>query len=106
MKGHGKKKGKRPGFAREIRGASQPYEEGETNPYLKAAILEVVENQLRENNPPETRQTLERLLAAGYSRQEAMKMIGTAVVGEIWAVLKENKEYDAVRYRAALEGLG
>ena len=72
-------------------------------PGEKAAILEVVENQLRENNPPETRQTFERLLASGYSRQEAMEMIGSAVVGEIWAVLKENKPYDAVRYRAALD---
>ena len=35
------------------------FEAGEqgTNPYLKAAILEVVENQLREHNPPETQQT-------------------------------------------------
>ncbi len=103
MKGKGKNKGKRPGLAREIRGASQPYEEGMTNPHLKGAILEVVENQLRENNPPETRQTFERLLATGYLRQEAMEMIGSAVFGEIWAVLKENKPYDAVTYRAALE---
>ena len=103
MIGKGKKKGKRPGLAREIRGASQLYEEGTTNPHLKAAILEVVENQLRENNPPETRQTFERLLATGYSRQEAIEMIGSAVVGEIWAVLKENKPYDAVRFREALE---
>ena len=103
MKGKGKKKGKRPGLAREIRGASHSYEEVTANPHLKAAILEVVENQLRENNPPETRETFERLLAAGYSRQEAIERIGSAVVGEIWAVLKENKPYDAVRYRAALE---
>ena len=27
------------------------------NPHLKAAILEVVENQMRDNDPPETRQT-------------------------------------------------
>ena len=103
MKGKGKKKGKRSGLVREIRGASHPYEEGTTNPHLKAAILEVVENQLRENNPPETLQTFEQLLATGYSRQEAIEMIGSAVIGEIWAVLKENKPYDAVRYRAALE---
>ena len=103
MKGKGKNKGKKSGLARDIRGASHSYEEGTTNPHLKAAILEVVENQLRENNPPETRQTFERLLATGYSRQEAIEIIGSAVVGEIWAVLKENKPYDAVRYRAALE---
>ena len=52
MKGKGKNKGKKPGIAREITGASESYEERTTNPNLKAAILEVVENQLRENNPP------------------------------------------------------
>lgn len=90
-------------MARETRGASYPYDEETTNPRLKAVILEVIENQLRENNPPETRQTFERLLAAGHSRQEAIEMIGSALVGEIWAMLKENKPYDPVRYRAALE---
>ena len=103
MKGKRKNKGKKPGIVRGIRGAGNPSEEGTTNPHLKVAILEIVENQLRENNPPETRQTFERLLATGYSRQEAVEMIGSAVVGEIWAVLKENKPYDAVRFRAALE---
>ena len=29
------------------------------------AIVEVVENQLRENKPPETTRTLERLMAMG-----------------------------------------
>jgi len=37
------------------------------NPYLKEAFLEVVENQLRDNDPPETKETLTRLIAAGHS---------------------------------------
>ena len=37
------------------------------NPRLRVAFLAVVENQLRDNDPPETRQTLERLQAEGYS---------------------------------------
>src|SRR2546422_2047152 len=87
-------------------GATQEYVgEPATNPYLKEAILEVVENQLRDNNPPETRQTLERLLAAGYSRRQAVEMIGSAVVEEIWNVLHEGKAFDPVRFRALLEKL-
>ncbi len=61
------------------------------NPHLKAAILEVVENQIRDDNPPETRQTLERLLAAGYSRQQAIEMIGSSLVEEIWAILHDQQ---------------
>ena len=89
------------------RGADQPYDDGTTyNPYLKAAILEVVENQIREGDPPETRQTLERLLAAGYSRKQATEMIGSAVVEEIWAVLHDHKPFDRARFVGLLEKLG
>jgi len=35
VSGKGKKRGKRPGLARAIRGASQLYEEGTINPHLK-----------------------------------------------------------------------
>ncbi len=73
---------------------------------VKRAILEVVENQLRANDPPETRQTLQRLLAVGYSRQEAVEMIGSAVAAEIWYMLREKEAYDPVRYQAALRKLG
>ena len=75
------------------------------NQHLKKAILEVVENQLHANNPPEVRQTLNRLLAAGYSRKTAKEMIGSAVVSEIWSVLHEQQPYDHERYCAALNKL-
>jgi hypothetical protein len=101
----GKRKKNR-GSSRRARGAGQPYDEGTPfNPHLKAAILEVVENQLRDGDPPETRQTLERLLAAGYSRKQAIEMIGSAVVEEIWAVLHERKPFDRTRFTALLEQL-
>ncbi len=41
------------------------------NPRLKKLLIEVVENQLRDNDPPITRETLQRLLAAGYSKSQA-----------------------------------
>ena len=72
---------------------------------VKRAILEIVENQLRDNEPPETQQTLKRLLSVGYSRQEAVEMIGSAVASEIWYVLHEKQQYDAERYKAALNKL-
>src|SRR5689334_12950185 len=100
-----RKSRQRHGLIREIGGADPQYEE-EYNPYLKATILEVVENQLRENNPPETRQTFERLLAAGYSRQRAVEMIGAALVEEIWTILHEKKQFDHARFVGLLEKLG
>jgi hypothetical protein len=95
------------GPSREARGVDQSYEEGTPyNPRLKAVILEVVENQIRASDPPETRQTFERLLAAGYSRKEAVGMIGSALVEEIWGMLHEQKPFDRGRFAGLLEKLG
>jgi hypothetical protein len=75
------------------------------NSRLKALILEVVENQLQADDPPEIKQTLNRLLAAGRGRQQAMEMIGSALVGEIWNIFHEQKPFDRERYVVLLEKL-
>lgn len=86
---------------------SQDFRGGEptTNPYLKETILEVVENQLRENNPPETQQTLKRLARAGYTRQAAVELIGSAVVAELWQMVHEQKPFDRARFKESLDKL-
>ena len=45
------------------------------NPHLNAAVMEVVENQLRDCDPPETKQTFDRLLAQGVCEREARRLI-------------------------------
>ena len=68
-------------------------------------ILKVVENQIRDNDPPETRKTLKRLIKEGFSREEAVELIGTVVVHEIYNVLKQNETFDRKRFVAALSQL-
>ena len=51
---------------------------------LKKLILEVVDNQLRENDPPVTRESYNRLIDAGYSVSEAKEKIGAVVIEEIY----------------------
>ncbi|MFL5803381.1 MAG: hypothetical protein ACJ8CR_16770 [Roseiflexaceae bacterium] len=75
------------------------------NPALTDAILEIVDTQLRENTPPETRQTFEWLIAAGYAPEDARRLIGNIVVQEIFYVLKRGEPYNEQRYLAALHGL-
>ena len=79
--------------------------ESEGNPYLRAAIMEVVENQLRNNDPPQTRQTLRRLIEAGYSEEEAKRLIGCVVSAEIFDVLKKNEPFNLERFVKALNKL-
>ena len=68
-------------------------------------ILEVVENQIRDNDPPETRQTLRRLIKEGFSREEAVELIGAVVVNEIYNVLKQEENFNRKRFVAALRQL-
>ena len=75
------------------------------NPALTDAILEVVDTQHRENNPPETRLTFDRLVATGYAVEDARRLIGNVVVQEIYEVLKRREPYNEQRYLAALQGL-
>jgi hypothetical protein len=39
------------------------------NPYLKSALLDVVDNQLRDDTPPVARETFERLQSEDYTDQ-------------------------------------
>ena len=75
------------------------------NRRLQKAILEVVDNQLRDNDPPETRQTLERLERQGYSEKEARKLIGFVVASEVFGVIRENRKYDREKFISALNDL-
>ena len=72
---------------------------------LQQAVTEVIGNQLRDNNPPVTGETLTRLVTEGFSETEAMRLIGQVVVTEVISVLQQGKPYDEVRYTAALKAL-
>lgn len=71
----------------------------------RAAIMEAVETQLAEGEPPEAAETMERLLAEGYSRDEGMRLIGCALADEMFQILKHEREYDRARYVGLLHKL-
>jgi hypothetical protein len=74
-------------------------------PRVNELILQMVENQLRDDRPEETRQTLARLTAAGYSEEDSKHLIGTAITIEMRNVLKTSKPFDAMRYEELLKKL-
>ena len=73
-------------------------EEEKTNPHLRAAFLEVVDNQLRDNNPPETKETLERLKAEGHSEEDAKLLIAQAVAVEAYMIMKTKTSFNRDRF--------
>ncbi len=63
-----------------------------------SAILEIVDNQLKDNTPPETRETYQRLLNEGFSPDKARDLIAAVVKAEILEVLKTQQPYDPKRF--------
>ncbi len=77
----------------------------ETNPYLKHEMLEIVKTQLKNLDPPETKQTYDRLISSGISDKEARRLLGCAVANEIFYVLKDQQPFDRARFVEALDKL-
>ena len=75
------------------------------NPHLKAAIPQVVENQIRADDPPETKQTLDCLLSEGHSEEETKRLIACIVSSETFDILKKQEESDRERFVGALNAL-
>ena len=76
------------------------------NPRLRRLILEVVDNQLRDNDPPVTKETYDRLVISGYSAIKAKEMIAAVVLGHIYDAMKYNKPFDEAQYAKELRELG
>ncbi len=72
---------------------------------LKALIIEVVENQMEENNPPITNKTFERLKKSGYSEQEAKEKIGSVVAEHIYDIMAGGNKFDLKKYTRDLKNL-
>lgn len=77
----------------------------EDSEQARAAIFQAVETQLSDGDPPETAETLKRLLGEGYSRDEAYRLIGCALADELFQIMKHEREYDHARYVRLLRNL-
>src|SRR3546814_7266594 len=69
------------------------------------AIFEILDNQLAQGSPPEVRETLDRLLAAGHPEAEARRLLGCVLASEVFAVLQAGRDFDRERYAQVLHAL-
>mgnify|MGYP003470869991 CR=1 FL=1 len=72
---------------------------------LKKLILQVVDNQINDSSIPFVREAYEKIQSKGYSKSEAREMIATAVVEDIYIIMKENKKFDKREYAEKIERL-
>ena len=75
------------------------------DPALHAAIMQIVNAQIAERNPPETLEAFERLQAQGYSPEYARRMIGLLLAQGMAETLIFHKPFDLKRYVEALRRL-
>jgi hypothetical protein len=69
---------------------------------VRDVFLDTVLNQIETGDPPETRQTLERLMAEGYSRPHALQAIAAALRVEMNRTMSEATPFDNDKYAALL----
>lgn len=77
----------------------------DTNDKLREQIFEIIKNQLRDNNPPETKVTFNRLRKQGFDDLQARQLIGQCLAVELFDLIKFRKPYDKQRYIKNLKAL-
>jgi hypothetical protein len=77
----------------------------EQNEKLREQIFEIIENQLRDNDPPETKATYDRLQKEGFDDFQTRQMIGQCLAVELFDVFKFGKPYNNERYIKNLKSL-
>lgn len=70
----------------------------EENEILKEKFLEIVENQIKSENPPETKITYKRLIGLGYTKIDSKKFIAQCVVLEMFGIMKKGEPFDEKRF--------
>lgn len=70
----------------------------EENEVAREQIFEIIKNQIRDNNPPETKMTYDRLKKEGFGDFETKQLIGQCIAVELFNVMKYGKPYDNARY--------
>ena len=76
-----------------------------TNERLRDQIFEIIDNQIRDNDPIETKITYDRLIKQGHNDFETKQLIGQCVAIELFQVLKNKKPFDEKRYIQNLNNL-
>ncbi|MCB0572888.1 MAG: hypothetical protein KDC66_24135 [Phaeodactylibacter sp.] len=72
---------------------------------LKQQFMAIVNNQLREGEPPETALALQRLVGEGYAEADARAMIAQCVAVEIYQVMQNEEPFNLARYLRNLSNL-
>lgn len=69
---------------------------------IRDAMLDAVLNQIDSGDPPEARETYDRLIDGGHSNNQALKLMADALRDEMNRMLSESTPFDNARYARLL----
>lgn len=75
------------------------------SPRLHLSMHQVVANQLIADDPPETWQTVQRLIGLGYDWHTIMHMIAALIAADVHRMLAGNQRFDRADYARRLSQL-
>ena len=68
-------------------------------------IIQAIKNQIRQNDPPETKETFDRLRREGHAEDEVYRLLGCVMTSEIYGVMKDERVFDRALYVQRLQAL-
>ena len=72
---------------------------------VRDGFLTAVVHQISSGDPPETKETYERLKADGMSESQAIQLIGLCLKKEMKDMISESRGFDNARYAALMSKL-
>lgn len=72
---------------------------------MRDILFEVIESQIKKNDPPETSETFKRLKVLGFSDFDTKTLIGQCLTVEMYDAMKLGKPYNNARYVKNLQNL-
>ncbi|MBD3637773.1 MAG: hypothetical protein HUJ25_10495 [Crocinitomicaceae bacterium] len=75
------------------------------NEALREEIFNIIDNQIADNDPKETKETLEKLISMGLDEQSAKELIAKCLSIELMDVIENGATYNHQRYVSNLKRL-
>lgn len=76
-----------------------------TNRRAGELVIQAIKEQIRLDDPPETKVTFDRLRRDGHTKEEVYQMLGCVLISEIYEVLKQERVFDKDLYVQRLRAL-
>jgi hypothetical protein len=76
-----------------------------TNRRAGKLVIQAIKEQIRLNDPPETKETFDRLRREGHAEKEVYRMLGCVLISEMYEVTKQDRLFDRDLYVQRLRAL-